>query len=529
MYAADKQFNASALTRSVRTAWIGLLCTLDYKINFQPSKADKIDGLHERVASRLKWAIDTNQGLYLKLGQALGLQAALLPKPYREAFGHVFDRAPSVPYEEVVGVFRRDLHLSPEEIFDTFTHEPMASASIAQVHQATLPAKDGSTPHKVAVKVQKPAIEKQMEWDLFSYRSLMWLMENLFDIPTYFVAKYVSDQMRLETSFLHEASNARRCAEFLAKTPELRDDVYVPRVYGKDEGCVESDRVMVMEWVDGCRLNDKAQLEAWKLDLREVMDLAIATMSAMTFSWGFVHCDPHPGNILVRPHPTKKGKPQVILIDHGLYIPLPEKFREEYCQLWRSLFVLDVPKIEEIAKGWGISLDANMFASAILLRPSQVVKQHSSEKSFPEMSQYEQQVEMKRRFKTMLENEAMIPREIIFLTRCQRMMQANNQVLGSPSARVNVTAKWAAKGLRELPSHQLTKAGLRPWLKDQFQSAVFRITLGLVDIAFFFTWLKQRFSPWSKGKGWEDMLQAQLQTMAQEEFGIDIDDKVFIG
>ena len=90
------------------------------------------------------------------------------------------------------------------------------------------------------------------------------------------------------------------------------------------------------------------------------MDLAIATMSAMTFSWGFVHCDPHPGNILVRPHPTKKGKPQVILIDHGLYIPLREKFREEYCQLWRSLFVLDVPKIEEIAKGWGISLDANM-------------------------------------------------------------------------------------------------------------------------------------------------------------------------
>lgn len=66
-------------------------------------------------------------------------------------------------------------------------------------------------------------------------------------------AQYISAQMRNETSFLNEAANARRCADLLAKTPELRDDVYIPRVYGKEEGCRESDRIMVMEWVDGCR------------------------------------------------------------------------------------------------------------------------------------------------------------------------------------------------------------------------------------------------------------------------------------
>ena len=109
------------------------------------------------------------------------------------------------------------------------------------------------------------------------------------------------------------------------------------------------------------------------LNVREVMDIAISTMSAMTFSWGFVHCDPHPGNLLVRQHPTKKGKPQLVsisfetiadqrqvLIDHGLYITLPKQFREDYCTLWRSLFVLDVPQIERIAGKWGIALDANM-------------------------------------------------------------------------------------------------------------------------------------------------------------------------
>jgi len=102
-----------------------------------------------------------------------GLQAALLPKPYREAFGHVFDRAPSVSYAEVVGVFQKDLGCDPDDIFETFSHEPLASASIAQVHKATLRPREGGQGREgveVAVKVQKPAIEKQMDWDLFSYR-----------------------------------------------------------------------------------------------------------------------------------------------------------------------------------------------------------------------------------------------------------------------------------------------------------------------------------------------------------------------
>jgi aarF domain-containing kinase len=93
-----------------------------------------------------------------------------MPKPYREAFGHVFDKAPSVPYSEVVEVFREDLGVDPTVVFEEFSEEPLASASIAQVHRAVLKSKDGKPGRVVAVKVQKPAIAKQMEWDLFSYR-----------------------------------------------------------------------------------------------------------------------------------------------------------------------------------------------------------------------------------------------------------------------------------------------------------------------------------------------------------------------
>ncbi|BEI82769.1 hypothetical protein CcaverHIS002_0306370 [Cutaneotrichosporon cavernicola] len=480
-----------------------LLCTLDYKINFSPAKADKIEGLHERVAKRLRWVVDTNQGMYLKLGQAIGLQAALLPKPYREAFTHVFDKAPSVPYSEVVGVFRDDLGIDPMDVFEEFSHEALASASIAQVHKAKLRPELGDPDQLVAVKVQKPAIKKQMDWDLFAYRSLMWLAEKAFDIPLYFVADYVSSQMRLETSFLHEAANARRCAELLAETPELRDDIYVPKVFGKAEGYPESDRVLVMEWVDGCRLNDKAQIQEWGLELRDVMDLAISLNGAMTFTSG-----------------------------------------EEYATLWRSLFVLDLPTIERISKAWGLGIDPNMFASAIFLKPTHLKQNAPKGPPRPPKTEYEIQMEVKAQFKALLESEQLIPPyvpslppslslltpgELIFVGRCQRMLQANNQLLGSPSERINITAAWAAKGYAEFAgSRALADIGFRRWLRDRYDSFVFRFTLWVIDWAFWWTSLKARFSRTTGN--WEDRLQAQMEKMAREEFGIEIDgNTAFLG
>jgi aarF domain-containing kinase len=173
--------------------------------------------MHERVARRFHQTIVTNQGLWIKAGQALGLQAALLPKPYRTAFSDIFDDAPTVPYAEIENVIKQDMDgKKPEEIFSTFEHVAVNSASIAQVHKATVKraeiGKDGKPTGKtwmedVAVKVskrclialnngrfsnsllyfrqiQKPAIRKQVEWDLWCYRFLSGLAEKLFDMPS---------------------------------------------------------------------------------------------------------------------------------------------------------------------------------------------------------------------------------------------------------------------------------------------------------------------------------------------------------
>ncbi|CAG8711320.1 15849_t:CDS:2, partial [Dentiscutata heterogama] len=130
---------------------------LDYKINFRPGKGDKIEDLHERVAKRILNVCLTNGGLYIKLGQAIGVQSAILPAAFQRTFKQLFDDAPAVDFDRVVKLFKEDFNCHPDEMFDDSERTAIASASIAQVHRAKL--KNG-TP--VAVKIQKPDIRRQM-------------------------------------------------------------------------------------------------------------------------------------------------------------------------------------------------------------------------------------------------------------------------------------------------------------------------------------------------------------------------------
>lgn len=261
LYTYDREFNASALLRSFRTFIFGLTLALDFKLNFDAHDPEGIDRIHERTARRLSELVDKNQGMYIKLAQSLAIQAAILPKPYREAFANVFDAAPAVPYDEVVRVFKREFGVRPEEAFEVFEERPVASASIAQVHRARLRAEEGRPWRSeeegwVAVKVRKEAVPKQMEWcvpscspsrtetdvcatpcrDLFCYRALLYSYEKLFDLPVAFISQYVSEQMRKEAHLENEARNAEQTAKYLADEPGLRDRVMVPKVHWRWTG-----------------------------------------------------------------------------------------------------------------------------------------------------------------------------------------------------------------------------------------------------------------------------------------------------
>ncbi|KAK4049505.1 hypothetical protein OIO90_005456 [Microbotryomycetes sp. JL221] len=538
----DQEFNASAIVRTLRTGYNGVVIAADFKFNFNPGNSEAIDQLHERIAHRMHTLCVTNKGLYIKLGQALGLQAAVLPKPYRDAFSSIFDDAPTVSKDQVIKVFKEEFGVTPEEAFDSFDYKAIASASIAQVHKARLKRKPGQTPWKddegwVAVKVRKPDIPIQLEWDLFSYRALMWTYEKLFDFPISFISNYISQQMRHEVDLKHEAHNAERAARDLATEPSLRDRVRIPKVYWEWTG----ESIMTADFVKAVKLTDKAALDRLGLSPRACMDAANAFVAAQTFKHGFIHCDPHPGNLLVMQHPRNPRKPLIVVIDHGLYVELDEEFRKSYCLLWRSLFTGDIATVENIVQKWGIAKEnAELFSSMTLLRPHKLRKDNKERQSQQadngagqSQSTYEQQVGLKERIRSMLEAEELIPRPLIFITRSMRMMQANNQSLGSPSNRINANAHWAAAGLElSLPANSSTlqQVGLRRFAIEKARTVVFRLVLWAIDIGFAFTqfkqWLVEMFG--GKSEGFEDLLQRQVTEMARE-VGVEIDDDAFMG
>jgi len=527
VYTYDHFVQANALQRSLFTLYTGISIALDYKFNFKPSKSESIDALHQRVADRLHKLCVTNQGLYIKLGQALGMQAAVLPAPYRVAFANIFDAAPPITYDQVKQVFQDEFGQDPHQVFDEFEEKPIASASIAQVHRARL-KRSGQL---VAVKVQRPEIVKQMEWDLFSYKALMYCYDYLFEIPCSWMADYIASRMRLETKFTIEASNAERTSKNIAGEASLRHRVSVPTVHWDKT----TDRIMTADFVEGaCRLNDREKIRSWGLKEKDVMQAATDCFAAMVFKFGLVHCDPHYGNVLVRPHPNNKSKPEVVIIDHGLYVELTDEFRRDYSLLWKSLFVMDTPTIERIASGWGFG-SPDMFASATLLRPFRTRKQKRPASDSPGApGSFEAQISVKEKLKNMLQNEKLIPRELVFLTRCMRMMQANNQTLGSPVNRINILAHWAVDGLADTSrsTQQATHpAGIRAWLHDQYNVWVFRSFLLIIDAGFLLTKARQAILALFgyKHEGFEDLLQKQITAMARDDLGVELDDAAFEG
>jgi len=395
-----------------------------------------------------------------------------------------------------------------------------------------------------------------------------------FDLPLYSLVPFITERLMLETDFENEAKNSERMRQLVADEPSLRGRVYVPPVYHE----LSSKRVLTTEWIEGIRLWDKeamtrpwfggygtgsegvhgSQLPApdmdairrelrenphsqslkpdrteWKgrrgkgglgLSTKEVMTTMIDLFSAQIFKWGVVHCDPHPGNIFIRRLPS--GKPELVLIDHGLYVYMHEKFRREYVEFWKSLMTFDNKKIAEITGEWGIKA-ADLFASATLMRPYEGGDKDFKKRMLgdvegltPSQRHYEMQRQMKQGIRDMLADEEKWPKELIFIGRNMRIVQGNNQFLGSPVNRIKMMGVWASRSMfqdRNLP--------LRQRITNAWRHTLFKAALTLTDVAFYFFKLRQWLGI---GGGMEDEVEARMKDMAKE-FGVELQHDVFEG
>ncbi|KAF7300983.1 ABC1 domain-containing protein [Mycena indigotica] len=540
VYTVDRNYNASALGRNLRTLWACALITADYKLNFTPEKSDQIPQLHERVAEVMFNLFTSNGGLYIKIGQAIGANAAFLPRPVQVKFGTLFDDAPQIPYSDILSVFKSEFGRppdGPDGVFEFFDEKAIASASIAQVHKARLRPEPGETEGQwVAVKIQKPDVAKQTEWDLGVYRIVMWLFEKVaFDLPVYFVVDFISEHLRRELDFELEANNARRTAEFVAADPDLSQTVYIPRVYLE----LTTKRVMTAEWIDGVRLSDRQGIlrlvgGALHGGARGVMEPMVELFSAQMFRWGWVHCDPHPGNVLIRPHPQRPSRPQLVLLDHGLYVQLTEDFRRDWCSIWEGMLAGEWSVVERVTRKWGVGMP-DLFASAVLMRPTRLGRGRPppdptkpKRKPIDEMTNYERSVMMKAQLKGFLLDTDRMPKVLIFLLRNMRMVQGNNQALNSPVNRIKITGFAASRGLT-----RDRNAALRVRLYDYWHYTRFRMFMFSIDVVFWLSKARQWTWRWlgmgAVGLGFEDEIERSVRGLAKSSFGVDVGPEAFQG
>lgn len=501
VYLIDKHAYSSVIIRSIRALYVMLWIAYEYSYN--SSKYNTMGALHDVAAEKLLNMLQTNRGLYIKLGQAIANQGDFFPKEYQSRFVRLYDDAPVDSWEEVDKVLRLNLGDNYEkEIFESIDRNPIASASIAQVHKAKLKSNGES----VAIKVQHHYINKQIVIDLFTYRLISKIYEKVFDIPLSFFTKYVSEQMLEEADFVKEMENSNKLKQLIKHDKSLDSlNIYIPHNYSD----LSKRQILITEWCDGISLTDRERLIDSKIDLALVMKQYIKVFGKQIFEYGFVHSDPHPGNLLARI--DKKGKQQLVILDHGLYIKLSDKFRKENCQLWKYLFSFDTPGIEKIGNEWGIG-STDLFATLVQLRPVKPSREPVDRSDS----------DINTLLRDFLSDEGKFPPELLFLTRTMRMIQNLNRNFGSPVNRINLLTSELINALIVDNSHSKVTNMVR--IVEYIKLFRVKCVLLLSNLAFYLIRFRQvllgdRYG--GKNIGIEDYLEVYLQNTA-ESLGISL-------
>jgi ubiquinone biosynthesis protein len=259
-------------------------------------------------------------------GQIASTRTELLPPELIEELHKLQDRVAPVPFSQVKPIFEEYCGCT-EDVFSHIDEEPIGSASIALVYRGEL--RDGT---KVALKVQRPHIAEIIEKDLVILQSLAKRVEAVFpDLRVYNPTGMVQDfasQIRKELDFVRDGKNAERLGHNMRGMPGVR----CPKIYWKYSGA----RLLVMEYVEGVRVDDLEGIRAFGLTPREIGKKGFYAYMKQIFEDGFFHGDPHPGNLIV----TRKG--DLVFLDFGIMgIIRPEK-RHTFINLLLSILENDV-------------------------------------------------------------------------------------------------------------------------------------------------------------------------------------------
>ncbi|UKO99393.1 ABC1 kinase family protein [Nostoc sp. UHCC 0870] len=245
----------------------------------------------QRRAIQLRELLTQLGPAYIKIGQALSTRPDLVPPLYLEELTRLQDQLPAFPNEIAYQFIEEELGNPPEEVYAELSAMPIAAASLGQVYKGKL-----KTGEEVAVKIQRPDLRERITIDLYILRGLAaWVQKKVKRVRSDLVGilDELGDRIFEEMDYIHEGENAERFFELYGHIKEI----YVPKIYWQ----YTNRRVLTMEWINGTKLTQTAEIEAQGIDARYLIEVGVQCSLRQLLEHGFFHADPHPGNLLATP------------------------------------------------------------------------------------------------------------------------------------------------------------------------------------------------------------------------------------
>lgn len=271
---------------------------------------------------RVRMAAEELGPTFIKLAQILSNRPDIIPEELVKQFEMLQDRVPPFEWITAKAILERETDRKLEDIFEEFNEVPMASASIGQVHKAKL-----RTGEEVVVKIQRPAVKDQIEQDLSIIKEAVRRMDRYLKKQGVLngeeVVRVFERAISKELDYRNEARNIERFRVMYRH----RTDFYVPKPYRE----YSTDKVLILEFMKGCKITDVKQLREWGLSPARIVEKGMDIYLSQIFEFGFFHGDPHPGNILV----DETGK--IILLDFGMVGQLMKKDKYAFAGIFIAM------------------------------------------------------------------------------------------------------------------------------------------------------------------------------------------------
>ncbi len=254
---------------------------------------------------------------FIKLAQVFAIRADIVPPIYLQELSRLHDRVPPFPTRELRKRIQEELKQPIESVFEHFQEEPLAAASLGQVHRARFRNEE------VIVKVLRPAVEDLVSTDVRIVLNLLFVIEQFIDHHTIRAARAIVEEFSRviaeEMDFEHEADNIERFRELFQNS----DFVIIPKVYRE----VTTTRVLVMQFFEGFRVTEVEEIVGCNIDVQKMIHNIIEFYGDQLLIHGFFHADPHPGNILIR------RDARIVLLDYGMVLEITSDFREDLLRI----------------------------------------------------------------------------------------------------------------------------------------------------------------------------------------------------